>query len=112
MNSGLDVSQEAVTRESLCQIERLLSDLAELAKRGDWERVPDIENELSKKLARLRTTDWSAVSSPSLIKQLRSIQQQLDANTESCSVRLEQIRPLIVAFSKKQAISPDGNNSA
>lgn len=112
MNHGSHTSQEILAKEILRDLERLLSDLAALSKSGNWELLPNIEAELTKKLARIRMTNWVSFNSPSVTRQLKSIQQQLDACGDFCSIRQEQIKPLIDAFVKKQTVSPSDTNPA
>jgi len=107
MNKVPASPQEPDVLDRLLHLEGLLSELTDIAKRGDWETIPDIENELAEELEWLRTIDRVSMNTPSRIKQLGSIQRQLELNSKSCSARLEQIKPLIDAFAKKPTSSPD-----
>ncbi|WP_139326282.1 hypothetical protein [Azonexus hydrophilus] len=93
--------------DRLLQVERLLSQLTDVVKKGNWETIPDIGFELVERLEWLKTIDKGSMNTPLRIKQLGEIQRQLELNAKSCLARLEQIKPLIDAFAKKPAPSPD-----
>lgn len=101
------MSEDPDVLDTLRHIEGLLSELKDIAKRGNWETVPDFASELAEKLEWLRSIDRASMNTPSRLALLENIHSQLELNAKSCAVRLEQIKPLIEAFTKKTPTSQD-----
>ena len=77
-----------------------LTELLEIANRGEWERVETLGHALAADLAHLNAIPRQSLLSQPYRQQIIGIQRLLVDAQSSCSTRLEQIRPLVDALGR------------
>ena len=82
-----------------------LQNLTERAKLGQWEQLEQIEAELLIDLDALNNSPKQSIVSMTHRGQIIEIQKLLDTATSLCSIRKEQIEPLVNALKVTQTIT-------
>ena len=100
------LKHSARTREALENLDRVMDQLLNVLRQGNWDSLPDLESSLLPALDAIQRAG-SATPAAWETKKIVTLQQKLEEAMRECQERKSQIAPLLDSLDRIREKSPD-----